>query len=340
MPKLIFAHLFTYFYPRPPRGGRHNGCADKRMSSSISIHALRGEGDVFFMSEAHRPSIFLSTPSAGRATALRRRFGAGQCISIHALRGEGDRGVGAAFSNFTDFYPRPPRGGRPWAILSRLPQPLYFYPRPPRGGRHIGGRLACDEETISIHALRGEGDEVLSPVNGLPVRFLSTPSAGRATTRLAMFFVVKMHFYPRPPRGGRPSDLYDAGVGVLISIHALRGEGDTMTDDRTGIDFEFLSTPSAGRATNLDLPNQWLRIDFYPRPPRGGRPTSTICWSQRLRFLSTPSAGRATRYPYGWEKVSKISIHALRGEGDCLRWKNGLIESGNFYPRPPRGGRQ
>ena len=56
-----------------------------------------------------------------------------------------------------------------------------------------------------------------------------------------------------------------------ISIHALREEGDL----RIGVDcahlFAFLSTPSARRATrHLDV-YFFLLIDFYPRPPRGGR---------------------------------------------------------------------
>ena len=37
--------------------------------------------------------------------------------------------------------------------------------------------------------------------------------------------------------------------------------------------------------------------------------------------------------------MSNISTHALREEGDCLpqRYADAV---GNFYPRPPRGGRQ
>ena len=57
-------------------------------------------------------TIFLSTPSARRATGTLAGHYKPCEISIHALREEGDRGAGAAFSNFTDFYPRPPRGGR------------------------------------------------------------------------------------------------------------------------------------------------------------------------------------------------------------------------------------
>ena len=102
---------------------------------------------------------------------------------------------------------------------------------------------------ISIHALREEGD--LSPCAALLLRleFLSTPSARRAT------------FQHR----------YQERV-TLISIHALREEGDALDYAAKIKHAQFLSTPSARRAT----PNlQHLSIgflNFYPRPPRGGRP--------------------------------------------------------------------
>ena len=62
--------------------------------------------------------VFLSTPSARRATKNLLREQSPDIISIHALREEGDT-----------FPPLPKRG---------LP---YFYPRPPRGGRHQGDVL-------------------------------------------------------------------------------------------------------------------------------------------------------------------------------------------------------
>ena len=56
-------------------------------------------------------------------------------------------------------------------------------------------------------------------------------------------------FYPRPPRGGRLMLIYPAGKYLLISIHALREEGDqTLNVGDTQL-FIFLSTPSARRAT-------------------------------------------------------------------------------------------
>ena len=56
------------------------------------------------------------------------------------------------------------------------------------------------------------------------------------------------YFYPRPPRGGRPT---------------LSSRVDTID--------AFLSTPSARRATFLSLIILYHTFYFYPRPPRGGR---------------------------------------------------------------------
>ena len=126
-----------------------------------------------------------------------------------------------------------------------------------------------------------------------------------------------------------------------------------------------------------------MTMDFYPRPPRGGRhaprhyPSTTyqflstpsarratvvdaagIC---TFLFLSTPSARRATSSKQYFLSVERISIHALREEGDgvffgtigraaisihALREEGDLSPSVTstrilyFYPRPPRGGRQ
>ena len=175
----------AYFYPRPPRGGRPDVPAVCPSIFTISIHALREEGDscgAYHQSVRHyfypRPPRggrlqtvtstgkafqFLSTPSARRATA--RRF-AGQSpdrIYFPALRVVGDPGFEQLLHDLHHFYPRPPRGGRrrPWAGESCR---CDFYPRPPRGGR-LGGQSA--------------------PImQGL---FLSTPSARRATCRVTAF---------------------------------------------------------------------------------------------------------------------------------------------------------
>ena len=105
-------------------------------------------------------------------------------------------------------------------------------------------------------------------------------------------------------------------LGVRISIHALREEGDHVADT---------------------ICSEWLEY-FYPRPPRGGRLKGQKKVVGRYLFLSTPSARRATQKGCtGWDS-QVISIHALREEGDPPQ-RRGITARRNFYPRPPRGGR-
>ena len=79
-------------------------------------------------------ALFLSTPSARRATLPLLTSGIWCCISIHALREEGDRKSLEVIPMKRNFYPRPPRGGRRSGNPPRPPG-NHFYPRPPRGGR-------------------------------------------------------------------------------------------------------------------------------------------------------------------------------------------------------------
>ena len=146
------------FYPRPPRGGRRVARGKSRPVFPISIHALREEGDRILLDAVINALLFLSTPSARRATSCHALFAAASAISIHALREEGDNSFQCSQSSRLDFYPRPPRGGRLYALLGRCMR-FYFYPRPPRGGRQEQIQYTTDYiQKISIHALREEGD--------------------------------------------------------------------------------------------------------------------------------------------------------------------------------------
>ena len=148
--------------------------------------------------------LFLSTPSARRATVIYSFDEVGGYISIHALREEGD------FDDLVGL--RVHRGGflsTPSARRATQGQVMpcfvfkYFYPRPPRGGRRRvrscralllnisihalreegdhTTRLYCSDIHISIHALREEGDVTLPADLPESDLFLSTPSARRAT---------------------------------------------------------------------------------------------------------------------------------------------------------------
>ena len=172
-----------------------------------------------------------------------------------------------------------------------------------------------------------------------PPKFLSTPSARRATGVSSSVELDTENFYPRPPRGGR--------------LRKVRAKS---------IDNIFLSTPSARRATGSRASGGKMGKNFYPRPPRGGRRRRVLLVGESGLFLSTPSARRATDKRRIWAALLAISIHALREEGDVIVWITSAPISSflstpsarratsrsprppappaNFYPRPPRGGRR
>ena len=60
-----------------------------------------------------------------------------------------------------------------------------------------------DSSIISIHALREEGDPRSAQRPAVDTVFLSTPSARRATPKICISGNRYLYFYPRPPRGGR-----------------------------------------------------------------------------------------------------------------------------------------
>ena len=125
------------FYPRPPRGGRpgQRHCADHLQN--FYPRPPRGGRPATALHRG-KAAVFLSTPSARRATFWRFRNGLCDEISIHALREEGDPLQSPPCALLSNFYPRPPRGGR-LLTQQEITQINDFYPRPPRGGRPGAG---------------------------------------------------------------------------------------------------------------------------------------------------------------------------------------------------------
>ena len=259
------------FYPRPPRGGRPVCFAAGRVSVSISIHALREEGDSSPIFKKVAILNFYPRPPRGGRRGVCAGIVAPELISIHALREEGD-----------PLTSKETRYGQ------------NFYPRPPRGGRRRGDPSPHRQGAISIHALREEGDRCRCTLQPGLFRFLSTPSARRATSRWSASWSRAQNFYPRPPRGGRPMPPVWPVTPNSISIHALREEGDTTARPMIKPCSVFLSTPSARRATCRPACILLSCSYFYPRPPRGGRRGLSGSAYQGRGFLSTPSARRAT----------------------------------------------
>ena len=215
----------------------------------------------------------------------------------------------------------------------------HFYPRPPRGGRPTFSQKWKPPQMISIHALREEGDRLRCRLRRPAQDFYPRPPRG-GRRRSRPVHPCRRDFYPRPPRGGRPPCARRLPSNRNFYPRPPRGgrpQRRMTTDTPDG----FLSTPSARRATpaegraylvhvisihalreegdNVILLSGTPTADFYPRPPRGGRPPMLRPCTARERFLSTPSARRATclqRVPYPHRG---ISIHALREEGDGRR---------------------
>ena len=169
-----------------------------------------------------------------------------------------------------DFYPRPPGGGRPPRPPSFVTVPeflstpsgwratlhqqggggksFYFYPRPPGGGRLVTVTIMC------------------APRHNFYPR---PPGGGRHKDTKSIH--TNGDFYPRPPGGGRQQAAKNCLSARRISIHALRVEGDYDTGLPRGcppisihaLRVEGDVTVNGGDAMNM--------IDFYPRPPGGGR---------------------------------------------------------------------
>ena len=155
---------------------------------------------------------FQSTPSVGRATN------------------------GSTFEPplFHDFNPRPPWGGRRFTTLAKT-WDLSFQSTPSVGRATPDlSAIALPSSDISIHALRGEGDN----------------RPDRQHTN------AQVYFNPRPPWGGRPTKNTNERANNTISIHALRGEGDTVALQNPLQDFHFNPRPPWGGRRSSELSRQ------------------------------------------------------------------------------------
>ena len=173
---------------------------------------------------------FLSTPSARRATCAPCDGYNKECeISIHALREEGDFCVVRANFVFAISIHALREEGDPAPGMTAS-SIKNFYPRPPRGGRRNAG-VTCARS----------------------VKFLSTPSARRATLPgQCQAYPKAISIHALREEGDLP--LQDAGPrSQSISIHALREEGDLPLSAGQSSASVFLSTPSARRATALQV---------------------------------------------------------------------------------------
>ena len=259
------------------------------------------------------------------------------------------------------FYPRSPRGERPlwptfWRTTSRflstlpargatLKERKYIYrdqflsTLPARGAtRRTGGYIVGQK--ISIHAPR-EGSDAggafeavawLRFLSTLPARgatrdrmevpplrcgFLSTLPARGATRCTTRRPASPADFYPRSPRGERRIAGLLTLLHTAISIHAPREGSDGLAARISHIGTTFLST----------------------LPARGATVGLLLVAKRGALFLSTLPARGATLYFSAPLTLWGISIHAPREGSDGTSNLHILDDTGNFYPRSPRGER-
>ena len=147
---------FAYFYPRPLRGGRLNLDEFGEKHTVISIHALCEEGDVSPKATVDITKLFLSTPSARRATAE----------------------VCGADRRICEFLSTPSARRATDTSRGRSPSTTAFLSTPSARRATLHLREWLHLPAISIHALCEEGDLFLAHQQCGPNHFYPRPLRG------------------------------------------------------------------------------------------------------------------------------------------------------------------
>ena len=251
------------------------------------------EGDLVSRAIVTYCRIFQSTPSAWRETPSEDRNSPYCAISIHSLRMEGDRQATAAPRQQRNFNPLPPHGGRPTFTGENVFSGQHFNPLPPHGGRQICRCSGRCRKAISIHSLRMEGDIDMLIFQHIIVAFQSTPSAWRETQNagrqchdhstfqstpsawretylLLLYLIVKLHFNPLPPHGGR--HLIGKEKDRQRNFNPLPPHGGRHCQATNGLLPKIISIHSLRMEGDSGFSNPGERIcNFNPLPPHGGR---------------------------------------------------------------------
>ena len=125
----------------------------------------------------------------------------------------------------------------------------------------------------------------------------------------------------------------------LISIHALRKEGDRSTLCQITHPRYFYPRPPQGGRHDLQITVLFANIFLSTPSARRATLAALIPRNKIRQFLSTPSARRATDNPSGYFDPDLFlstpsARRATGGNPDRTRIAH------DFYPRPPQGGRQ
>ena len=145
--------------------------------------------------------IFLSTPSARRATEDFRLHYICTMISIHALREEGDCGGDVlCVCHKISIHALREEGDGVLDLLCEVLHPISIHALREEGDQSITVFVLCFR--ISIHALREEGD--LNITKKWIQEHISIHALREEGDKVTISTLsTRSYFYPRPPRGGR-----------------------------------------------------------------------------------------------------------------------------------------
>ena len=176
------------------------------MIQVISTHALREEGDLTNAGAMDDvDDAFLPTPSARRATINVLANQLAIFISTHALREEGDQPLELIYKPTGQFLPTPSARRATQDRILPTPFPRRFLPTPSARRATAKSAELAQQDLISTHALREEGDV------GQSIIWVQNEQISTHALR-------------------EEGDRFGAGeaAGVQISTHALREEGDSI----------------------------------------------------------------------------------------------------------------
>ena len=169
--------------------------------------------------------------------------------------------------------------------------------------------------------------------------FLSTLSLRRATLEILLHCLAIHNFYPRSPCGERLDYIICPYRRIVISIHALLAESDSLSvfSVRSSNNF-YPRSPCGERLVLVSM--ICLPRDFYPRSPCGERLVRITSVSSGLNFYPRSPCGERRVTVLGIQHKVGISIHALLAESDGCYSLRHSAQGWHFYPRSPCGERQ
>ena len=192
---------------------------------------------------------------------------------------------------------------------------------------------------ISIHAPREGSDRVNHQAPAVHSLFLSTLPARGATHSSGAWRWPPRNFYPRSPRGERPSGRTSTARWANFYPRSPRGERPLTAPLDTHVELVFLSTLPARGATGGSSSNLICAGLFLSTlPARGATVTPRVSIFGKIISIHAPREGSDA----GSELLSAlggmISIHAPR-EGSDTALPSTTPPPSYFYPRSPRGER-